>query len=127
MVELFTDPNLFSGFNAIGTRNRNCRIAFLITFFTGGIIGGLLSTNHIDAGIILFLIATIKFIASLVLLILSKEHLLPSSKSASVEELEEGECYKKEEETVIYEIDSEKGSIMSFSKSAVLVSTTEIV
>lgn len=125
MVDLFTDPNLFLGFNAIGTRNRNCRIVFFFTFFTGGAIGGLLSTYQINAGIILFLVATLKFIASLVLLILSKEALLPIA-SPIIEVKEKAESVGSLEDKITFELDSAKGSILSFSKGDVIV-TTEIV
>lgn len=82
MGDLLSDPKLFEPLGANPQRNQ--RAIFILTFFVGSVVGGLILI-HTNGPLVLILVGIFKFVGALAfLLVPSFQEILPDKKSVSV-------------------------------------------
>ncbi|RSH95431.1 hypothetical protein EHS25_000521 [Saitozyma podzolica] len=79
MAELVSDPRLFVGFTK--NRPRNERIIFVLTFFLGGVIGGL-AYRYSSPELCLLLTAIFKLLAAISVLLVPRKDVAPAPEIA---------------------------------------------
>jgi len=76
MNDLLGDPDLFVPLTKNKTRNQ--RVVFVLLFFCGGIVGGLV-LKHVDAALVLVLTASMKLLGAVCFLVVPGAVLKPDS------------------------------------------------